>query len=1051
MGMREIYYDELTGCYNRRFLHYWLDNEIKRATRFATKFSIILLDLDDFRNVNNNFGHLEGDRVLIEFSKFLRRNIREVDNLVRYGGDEFLILMPNTNESGTIELAQRIINNINNTEIANHSLHCSIGFSVFPEDGTTPELLINQADGLMYQAKKQGKNRIGWRQEVVKKLVIPSPVTIGRDDEAGWCLGQLKDYNTIFIAGGAGIGKTRLVFEIKDRLNSSIILRGNAYAAMSSVPYHPFKNMFNELINNNFHMVQRVFKQMPEISQSEITKIFPADSIIKVARSESLDKFRLYNAVNDFLNRLAGIFPADITILLVDDLHWLDRPSCELLDFLIRGVESNIKIFGTYRTEELRNSNISEFFGVWSREKLYTQIVLPPLNETQSTHLLKAISGSMSQSAVRYIYTQSGGNPFYIEEILRELERQRKLYWNGKEWSFARNLEVMIPDSIEETIKRKLTFLDSEIKTYLEIAAVFGQEFNAEIIAIASKRNVGQILDAFDELRRLGFIKERTSENYFFSEDIVRQIVYKNIPRGSLMRYHKSVGETIEIVYRNVISNYYEQLATHFTQANDTHRALYYSKKAAIKAKDNYAHSVAIKFFENTLKYEDNIEEIFDTKFSLARIYFLTGNYEKAVEQLNICLKINPNSYKIYEELGKVHESMGDYKRSLKYYRQGLKMTEGTDAVYGFETDIAWLYTRLGDYQLAQKTCENILKKKKIMSKKILGDTYIILGVVYLRSGKFKKAESYLKKSLNIARTIGDQKRLGACYLDLGLNCAERFNIKLGEKFYNKAFKIYQDIGYQEGLLIAMNNIGALYANFNIPKAEEYYLKALKQAKLIGARRTVVYLYNNLGAVEYNRLMNDQALLNYKEALKVSKEMNFHAGIIFSNLSLSEFYREKNNIKRGRTYLKKALAVAKKINMKYLDIDCLKEEIEYLLLARQLKKADTLSMKMFDQLKRESSVSYKISSLVYRAKISAELKDYAKAHKYYNKAMTYVKSLPPNRTSGELFYLKGITYKKEGKFQEALKMFLEANRIFDEIGNLRFLDKIEQEIAHTSI
>ena len=144
--MKEIYIDDLTGCYNRRFLYYWIENEIKRATRFGTKFTLILLDMDDFRDINNNFGHSEGDKVLIEFSSFLQTNIREVDNLVRYGGDEFLILMPNTDEKGAIELAQRILNNLNEIKILGYQICCSIGFSVFPDDGTIAECYL--ADGV---------------------------------------------------------------------------------------------------------------------------------------------------------------------------------------------------------------------------------------------------------------------------------------------------------------------------------------------------------------------------------------------------------------------------------------------------------------------------------------------------------------------------------------------------------------------------------------------------------------------------------------------------------------------------------------------------------------------------------------------------------------------------------------------------------------------------------------------------------------------------------------------------------------------------------------
>ena len=273
--MKEIYRDELTGCYNRRYMHYWIENETKRANRFDTKFTLIVLDIDDFRKVNNKFGHLEGDRVLVMFAEFLRSSVREVDSVLRYGGDEFVILMPNSDARGAMELGHRIITGLNTTEIRSHRIHCSLGLATFPDDATKPDALLGYADDLMYQAKQQGKNRIGVKRAAVRRLRIPSPVTIGRDDETNWCLTQLKDYNAIFIAGEVGIGKTRLVLEIKDRLNTQILSRGNAYEALSSVAYHPFKNMFGELINKDFSLVQSTVKRMDEIYQSELTKLLP--------------------------------------------------------------------------------------------------------------------------------------------------------------------------------------------------------------------------------------------------------------------------------------------------------------------------------------------------------------------------------------------------------------------------------------------------------------------------------------------------------------------------------------------------------------------------------------------------------------------------------------------------------------------------------------------------------------------------------------------------------------------------------------------------------
>jgi diguanylate cyclase (GGDEF)-like protein len=1045
--MREIYRDELTGCYNRRYMHYWIENETKRANRFDTKFSLILLDIDDFRLVNNKFGHLEGDRVLVRFSEFLRDNIREVDSVVRYGGDEFVILMPNSNAKGAMDLGHRIINGLNATELRAHKILCSIGFATFPDDATRADALLDHADNLMYHAKQQGKNRIGVERAAVRRLRIPSPVTIGRDDETNWCLAQLKDYNAIFLAGEVGIGKTRLVIELKDRLNTQILTRGNAYEALSSVAYHPFKNMFSELINRDFSLVQQTVKRLAEIYQSELTKLLPAEGVLRVLHSEELDKYRLYHAVSEFFVKLAEAVYPGVTILFLDDLHWADRSSCELLDFLIRSIKPNIKIFVTYRLEEIQNSPLSRYWGIWARERLYTQITLSPLSEEQSNQLLESIMGTFPMALARTVYKESGGNPFFTEEILAEFQRARKIYWDGREWVFVKSMVVSIPSTIEETIKRKLKLLRVETAAILQIAAVYGQEFTPEIISIAAKRNVGQIMEGIDEMTRLGFVKNRTADTYFFSEDVVRQIVYQNTTRADLVKYHKAVGEATETAFRHVIHNYYEQLAHHFTLAHDAVKALMYAKKAAQKARDHYAHTLAIKFYDMALKYEGNIEEIFQINSALADIYISVGNYRKTLEHLRVCLKMDPNAYRIYEKLGSVYEKMGRYKRSLKYYEKGMKITQGTAAVFVFKAAVAWLYTRMGQYERAKIECDEMIRKKKQMSRQTLGDAYVILGVVLLRLGKFNRAEQYFKKSLRIRRSIGDKKNVAACYVDLGLNYQGKFDIKVSERFFNKALSIYQEVGYQEGILITLNNLGVMYASYDLPKAEAYCLEALSKAKLIGAKRTIVLLYNNLGMINYNRLMPDLALLHFRQALKLANEIDFFEGIIFASISLSELYREKNNPARGRKHLKKALRVAKEINVKFLNIDCLMEEIEYQLRAKQYAEAGRSVRRMTTQLKTESNALYRIYNLLYRARVFVELSKYARAQDNFMRAYAYVKTLPENKISGEIYYLRGVAYKREGKLKEALKMFLEADGIFKKIGNLRYIDKIEQEIA----
>ena len=203
--------------------------------------------------------------------------------------------------------------------------------------------------------------------------------------------------------------------------------------------------------------------------------------------------------------------------------------------------------------------------------------------------------------------------------------------------------------------------------------------------------------------------------------------------------------------------------------------------------------------------------------------------------------------------------------------------------------------------------------------------------------------------------------------------------------------------------------------------------------------------------ISYNRLMPDIALQNFRKALKLAKEIKFYEGVIFASISLSELYREKNNISRGRKHLEKAMDVAREIKVKFLNIDCMMERIEYEMKSKQHGRAGRLVRKMTMQLKTESNTLYRIYNLLYRARVSVELKKYALAQKDFVKAYGYVASLPENKISGEIYYLRGVAYKKEGKSKESLKMFLQADAICKKIGNLRYIDRIEKEIAGTEI
>ena len=145
--------------FNRNRFDELYSKEIKRAKRYENNLSIILFDIDDFKNVNDNYGHQIGDEVLIEISKILLNNVREPDICVRWGGEEFLILLPQTNLEGAKAVAEKIRVIIIEKPLTEKNLPISASFGVCQMDENDDDFsLISKSDKLLYLAKKSGKN-----------------------------------------------------------------------------------------------------------------------------------------------------------------------------------------------------------------------------------------------------------------------------------------------------------------------------------------------------------------------------------------------------------------------------------------------------------------------------------------------------------------------------------------------------------------------------------------------------------------------------------------------------------------------------------------------------------------------------------------------------------------------------------------------------------------------------------------------------------------------------------------------------------------------------
>jgi diguanylate cyclase (GGDEF)-like protein len=158
---RLAYLDSLTGVYNRRSFLKAAEEEFQRAVRYKSMFAILLLDVDHFKQVNDTYGHLVGDRALITFSSVVSDTIRNVDLVGRYGGEEFVVLMPQTDASQALAAAERIRSLVETTSISHtnpFNITVSIGIAVYQRYDMTIDHILQRSDHALYQAKAKGRN-----------------------------------------------------------------------------------------------------------------------------------------------------------------------------------------------------------------------------------------------------------------------------------------------------------------------------------------------------------------------------------------------------------------------------------------------------------------------------------------------------------------------------------------------------------------------------------------------------------------------------------------------------------------------------------------------------------------------------------------------------------------------------------------------------------------------------------------------------------------------------------------------------------------------------
>jgi diguanylate cyclase (GGDEF)-like protein len=1021
------YLDDLTGLFNRRYFRERLLAEKRRADHEDSSFALMMIDLDNFKPINDLHGHLSGDRVLSQVGRLLKECIRSTDTLCRYAGDEFAAILPEIEEKSIIRTAQRIQKHLARAEWADDQgeaiepVTCSLGYAFYSRAGRDLNGLISWADQALYAAKHRGGNGCCGEKElstvVTDRPLLTTPSIIGRDKE----LRRLKSIveevrkqggRLVEITGEAGIGKTRVLREVRQFLErrGGLALWGSCHEETRAIPYYPFRETFAAFFDERRKEGISLLKGLPNYSRREVARIVPNLREHKVLDAErTTDPFPLFESVRLFLEKLGTESPMPL-LFAVEDLQWADNASLDLMHYLSRTLrKAPVLLLVTYRTEEKdREARLAGLIGSLRREELSEEVQLKPLSPDAVAIMLRLLrpGKTITRDLRDSFYGKTEGNPFFVEELVKFLGAR------STEVSDAGELEM--PESVSALLKKRIHSLDPEMRETLSCAALVGEEFEFDVLCAVLARPRHEVLDALEEASKAHIVRESLEgpdDRYRFMHSLMVQVLYSDIGRLRKKLWHGQTGDALLSLYEGRLGVLNGRLTYHFERSEQWDKALACAVRSAAQAKEDYANREALKLYQKAGQIlpklpEATDEQAIEISQGLGEVYQITGEYEKALEQYrtveNLARRAGDRKKEAesLSRISRIYHLKGDHekteehaKKSYDIYRE-IGEPGGVAECLHTMGNVHW---SRGEYPQALKNYEDALaKRRELGDMRGASSSLQNIGNVCLEQGEYDRALECYEKTLAMRKEANDRRGLAASLNGIGNVHANRGDYDEALSFYKDSLAVRREIGDRRGIASSLNNIGTVYADKGeYEKALEHYRNAFEIEREIGNRRDVALALNNIGTIHWKRGAYSEALRNYEESLVLRREIGDKQGAAVSLQNIAIV---------NETYGDYTSAV----------------------------KNHQESLKVRKALKDRQGIALSLHSL---GVIYSTMGEYAKALKILKEALSLQREIGDRRRIASTLHSIAGVYAYQGEYVEALRCYQKALGIENEIGD----------------
>lgn len=1007
----ELYRDELTGALNRRYFQEVLPEVFQEMCRLGLPITILVIDLDHFKAINDTYGHLEGDAVLKAFVALLRGSLRQSDRIIRYGGDEIVAVLLHTDQDTAWKIANRLLAAMQRQTFHGHHLTASIGMASFPTDGWNLHDLFARADQALYRAKNLGRSRV--ESAHVRTPTLEWPVSfVPRIQEERLLEQALKQEGRfIVVSGPAGIGKTRLLAEFLSHHQISF-LRGNAYALFQGMSYAPF-----------LEIIQTLLQEKPEtLDQLDLPYRTAIQHFLERSEDSSASQSRLFEAVFRLLEN------SGIQRFMLDDIQWLDPSSTQLLYFLLR---SGLRFVATLRLEE--NQRITQtFLHTLHREGWVEEVPVSPLSQEQIRVLLRrALHMDPGDSIVQTLHRLSGGNPYLLGETLRDLYRRGYLVFRHV-WELRIPPTYTPPRSVETLTTYKLGLLSPDHQRLAEVAAVLGPQFTLEALSAVSQMPESQISLLLEDLLRVRIVEEIPG-GFAFPEDVVREAILSKMStlrRKTLhhraARYAAQHGASADV------------LAYHHHHAGNRKEAFRALMQAIEEAQRVYAYPNALQLVTLALQDATTQEEQWEAKQKQAEILAFLGEYEQAAEILQELLKhpleaLGSRFGKVVVAWLRLLVAQGDHHKAVEEADEYLGQLHDPVERLKVQVEKAWALIQLGQHAAAQRILRKVRRAQP--PNGLLAKILNLEAQIQEAWEHWKKAESLYQKALDLYRTLGDRRGEGVILTNLAGLYLNRHQLEKAQTFYQEALQLYESIGYLEGKVITLGDLGVVYSTMGYVDAA---IQTLQQAVLLANRmnyqRILPSFYVHLAWAYAYKAEQERALGFVELALESAKEQNMPREVFFRILEKGYLFLLFGRKEEAWDVLEKASSwmdssdVYQRFGQALVFLEWYLEEGNN---PQNISSQVEILKKSMDTLRSHSLRFY--GSLVL-ARASAFLGHPHDAHEYLNRARRILRRLQNPLMRGEYHLDRGKTLEMLKDTQKALRAYRQAQKIFENLG-----------------